>query len=289
MKIVPVERTQHHLVRFHAGDSLPETLIKHLRERQVTGGWLRLSGVLTDVEVRAFSSEIEGPGGTKRLTGQVQAVVLDGVIGVADGGVSVDLHVVLARETDRGLETIAGQLVHARVLGLEGSMTVLEDTVVPRGLDKTAGITLIRDEAIVTSAPAPQARPASPPTSASAAPQPVPSPAPSAPAAQAAPPAPSSWSDAIAASASQPPPRIPAAIARPPRPDDDSDEGPYPQAGDSAEHFAFGTCEILKSDGDRLHLRMKDGRIREIALEMLKVTPLPSDGPHARYRLARKG
>jgi hypothetical protein len=61
-----------------------------------------------------------------------------------------------------------------------------------------------------------------------------------------------------------------------------------PQAGDLAEHFAFGACEVLKSDGDRLHVRMKDGRIREIALEMLKVTALPPDGETQRYRLSRK-
>ena len=32
----------------------------------------------------------------------------------------------------------------------------------------------------------------------------------------------------------------------------------------------------MKSDGDRLHVRLgKDRRIKEIALEMLKVSPLP--------------
>ena len=35
---------------------------------------------------------------------------------------------------------------------------------------------------------------------------------------------------------------------------------------------------MLRSDGDRLHLRVgKDGRIREIALEMLRVTRLDDD------------
>ena len=46
---------------------------------------------------------------------------------------------------------------------------------------------------------------------------------------------------------------------------------------------------MIKSDGDRLHLKAaKDSRVREIALEMLKVTPLESDGPHRRFRLDRK-
>ena len=34
----------------------------------------------------------------------------------------------------------------------------------------------------------------------------------------------------------------------------------------------------MKSDGDRLHVRLgKDQRIKEIALEMLKVSPLPAE------------
>jgi hypothetical protein len=63
-----------------------------------------------------------------------------------------------------------------------------------------------------------------------------------------------------------------------------------PDAGDRCEHFAFGTCEVVKSDGDRLHLRLgKDGRIKEIALEMLKVTELPDDGaPGRRFKLERR-
>ena len=69
----------------------------------------------------------------------------------------------------------------------------------------------------------------------------------------------------------------------------ETEEQPTPQAGDIVEHFAFGTCEVLKSDGDRLHVKMeKDSRIREIALEMLRVTALPTTDDVARYRLDRK-
>ncbi len=66
-------------------------------------------------------------------------------------------------------------------------------------------------------------------------------------------------------------------------------EGPVPEAGDIVEHFAFGNCEVVKSDGDRLHLRIpKDGRIREIALEMLRVTPLDVEGTGRRFKLERR-
>jgi hypothetical protein len=68
-----------------------------------------------------------------------------------------------------------------------------------------------------------------------------------------------------------------------------NDEGPVPEAGDLVEHFAFGSCEVIKSDGERLHLRVgKDSRIREIALEMLRVTALPDQGTQRHFKLDRK-
>jgi hypothetical protein len=65
----------------------------------------------------------------------------------------------------------------------------------------------------------------------------------------------------------------------------------HPDEGDIVEHFAFGRCDVVKSDADRLHLRLgKDGRIKEIALAMLKVTPLdPVEGASGKhYKLDRK-
>jgi len=279
--MVSVARTQHLVLRMQPGDNLPDTLLAALRARKATGGFVSLSGVLADVELRAYSAELEGPGGTKRLTGAAEAIVLEGSFGVANGDVALDLRVVVARETDRGLETLGGQLVRARVVGLEGSMTILDDTIIPRAVDKSAGVRLLRDDAIVT-AVAPEGDPS----------QNVPPPPPSGPA---IPPPSPSWSDAVAASAGGAPARptgAPGTFAKPPRKIVESDDGPYPVAGDTVEHFAFGGCEVLKSDGDRLHVRMKDGRIREIAIEMLKVTPLGADpsgqGSSQRYRLDRK-
>lgn len=71
----------------------------------------------------------------------------------------------------------------------------------------------------------------------------------------------------------------------------EEEEQAVPEPGDLVEHFAFGRCEVVKTDGDRLHVRLgKDGRIKEIALEMLKVTPLAglegASGKH--YRLDRR-
>jgi hypothetical protein len=66
---------------------------------------------------------------------------------------------------------------------------------------------------------------------------------------------------------------------RPARPGKIEIDAPVPEPGDVVDHFAFGRCDVIKSDGDRLHLRVhKDGRVREIALEMLRVTPLVEPG-----------
>ena len=80
---------------------------------------------------------------------------------------------------------------------------------------------------------------------------------------------------------------MPQRLVRPTAPEVDT---LAPDAGDRVEHFAFGACDVIKSDGDRLHLRLgKDQRVKEIALEMLKVTELPDDGgPGKRYKLERR-
>jgi hypothetical protein len=57
------------------------------------------------------------------------------------------------------------------------------------------------------------------------------------------------------------------------------------------QHFAFGLCEVLTSDGDRLRIRDVGGprRVREVALSMLRVTgPTDSDGKRL-FHLERRG
>ncbi len=82
---------------------------------------------------------------------------------------------------------------------------------------------------------------------------------------------------------------MPQRIARPVQAETEDD--PVPEPGDTVEHFAFGRCEVVKSEGDRLHVRLgKDQRIKEIALEMLKVSALPVDEGQTtkHWKLARK-
>jgi hypothetical protein len=63
-----------------------------------------------------------------------------------------------------------------------------------------------------------------------------------------------------------------------------------PEPGDLVQHFAFGLCEVLMGDDERLKIRDVGGpgRIREIRLDMLRVTgPGEKDGKRL-FRLERR-
>ena len=70
---------------------------------------------------------------------------------------------------------------------------------------------------------------------------------------------------------------------------DDSVES-YPEEGDVVTHFQFGRCNVVYSDGERLRLQQdKDGRVREVALSMLRIgDPTMSEAGKREWELARK-
>jgi len=265
-----VSRTSHAVVfRLASGDALPDALIARLREAGVATGTLVAHGVLENVELRTFSPASRAFGASRSISGAVHALSIEGTIGLSEGTPQAVLRAVLSRETDAGVETLSGLVVSARVVALEVIVTSAQDLALPLVHDGRAGLALL-------DAGAPGAAPI--------APQPV---SPKPPAAE---PRANVWAEAVATSSAQPPlkPLGNAPLpARPPaRPAAVAVEGEqfFPEPGDEVQHFAFGRCEVLRSDGDRLHLKVgKDGRIREIALEMLKVTLLDED-PNTRPR-----
>ncbi|MCA9587469.1 MAG: DNA-binding protein [Myxococcales bacterium] len=274
---VSTTHARHLLMRLRRGDSLPDALLRELRDEVVLCGWLRASGVLSDVELSAFDGA--GMGAARKLSGPVHVVSMEGSVGLSEGDVSCSMRVVLARETDNGVETLAGELVRARIEALEVLVTAFDDVAATRRPDAGTTTWLI-DELSSTGSTAVVVD--KPRTSDVA---PAPSAIPEARASDLAPRAAGSQpslTPTLTTSAMPPKP------VRPPMPD--LDDEPFPDAGDFVEHFHFGRCEVIKSDGDRLHLRLgKEGRIKEIALEMLKVTRLDTpEGEPAVYRLDRK-
>jgi hypothetical protein len=81
-----------------------------------------------------------------------------------------------------------------------------------------------------------------------------------------------------------------AAAARRLRAAERDDAQPLPEPGDLVRHFAFGLCEVLMAEDDRLKIRDLDGpgRIREIRTDMLVVRgPTDQDGKSL-FQLERK-
>lgn len=69
----------------------------------------------------------------------------------------------------------------------------------------------------------------------------------------------------------------------------DSDE--YPEPGDLVTHFHFGECTVIESDGERIRLRQgPEGRVREVALSMLRIDPPTVDAETGKrhFELRRK-
>ena len=245
------EKVRHLVIRASEGDVLPDGLMEALRQEGVASGWVRATGVLADVSLRAYASGADGLGAARLIAGLLQAVTVEGSVGIVDGASSCSLSAVLARETSLGLETFAGQLVRARTVALEIFVTGFDD---PRAVTSTSSpgwsaVLVASADADRPSNPARQVRPA--PHAPHAQPVPMPS--------------------------------------RPVRPEVDLDVL-APEAGDVVDHFAFGRCDVVKSDGDRLHLRIhKDGRVREIALEMLRVIGLSDENEKPRrFKLERR-
>lgn len=72
---------------------------------------------------------------------------------------------------------------------------------------------------------------------------------------------------------------------------EEDEEPSRPERGDLVRHFAFGLCEVLQDTGDRLKLRDLHGagRIREIAIDMLVISPAPDHNGKRVFKLTRKG
>jgi hypothetical protein len=161
----------------------------------------------------------------------------------------------LARATDVGIEVLGGVLVQARSAGVSLSL-------------QKAG-----------NAPMVPARVVGPPAAEAEAPAASPAQAVGSPTQASA----SVWVAAAAANAR--------ARARDAREADEVEQEHFPEAGDLVEHFAFGRCDVLTADGERLRIRDVGGpgRVREVSLAMLKVTgPTESNGKRL-FRLVRKG
>jgi len=164
------------------------------------------------------------------------------------------LSITLARHTDAGIELLGGVLVRARS---QGVALFIQPTVAQSPRDPA-----VRREVVAVvppSAPAPVTQ-AAPAPSGAPAPEPPPT---------------RTWAEVAAASEAA-----------------EEEEGDsLPERGDLVDHFAFGLCDVIKADGDRLQIRdvKGSGRILEVVLSALKVMPPRKQGNKRCFRLQRRG
>lgn len=270
MKVIEAHRTRHLVLRLDRGDELPLAIVRALEESDVKSAWLTGFGTLEMAEIAVFDARQRTYSKARRFEPGGDVVSLHGNAAQLDGSPCVRLFATLARETEAGLQLVAGELMTARAFAVELCVTVIEDASLARVADdRTGQLALVRGSVAQVAEPAPQAR-ASTPRS---------------PSEQTSP---SIVEMARAALGSEPP--HPLAPPKRERPQEDFAET-YPEVGDMATHFHFGECKIISSDGDKIRLQqLKDLRVREVALSALR-TELVSEDPetHQRsFRLLRK-
>ncbi len=296
MKVIEATRTRHVVLRLDRGEELPQALARALEEASVKAGWIEGFGTLDAAELAVLDPRHRSYAKARRFESGGDVVSLSGNVSLLDGTTCVRLFATIARETDAGLDIVAGELLWARAFSVEVHVTAFEDAGLSRVADERTGLpALVRPSGVApgSAGQAAEIRPRSAiddHSHAGAVPGPA---AGAAPRANSPRPADStlpSIVDMARAALNERPDNAPLAPPRRERPADDPTEM-YPEVGDTAIHFHFGECKIISSDGDKIRLQQgKDLRVREVALSALK-TELVSEDPetHKRvFRLLRK-
>jgi predicted DNA-binding protein with PD1-like motif len=297
MNVTEAQKIRHLLIRLDPGDELHASLSRALDEAQAESAFITGVGALEAAEIALYDQATKSYGRARRIEGGCEVVSLSGNAALLDGAPTVRLSAVLARETELGLETFAGQLVWARAFSLELDVTAFDDVRLHRVADERTGLPALAArpvvvEASATAHPAPAA-PAAPTAPVHRPPVVTSAPEPHVVAAPSPPPAPAHHHvSAIPLPAPASPPLGDGPVVPAHRPMRARDEPEtYPELGDSVNHFHFGDCTVVGSDGDRIKLRQdgKDGRVREVALAMLKVgAPTTTADGRRHFMLLRK-
>ncbi|MGK3960277.1 PPC domain-containing DNA-binding protein [Sorangium sp. So ce118] len=301
MNVLEARRARHLIIRLDRGEELPAALVRALDEAEARAGWIEGAGSLEQAEIALFDQASRTYAKTRVLDGPCDVVALSGSIALQQGETSLRLSATLARESGVGLQLAAGELVWARVYGLELRVTAFDDLPLVRVFDDRTGLMQLTAQS--TTLPAivgepPRAAPpgqAAEPTRA-APPVQAAEPTRAAPPAQAAEPTRAVVTPAPAAEPTRAAPAAaavePSAVPLPQRPvRRRQEEEAYPEVGDNVTHFHFGECTVISSDGERIRLRQeRDGRVREVSLTMLRIEPPTVDPTTGKkqFRLARK-
>ena len=283
------------LFTLEPGDDVVDSIQKAFGSLGVESAYVTGHGEAEDVEIGVFNAS--GGRSAQRLKGSVDVI---GLLGRIDRS-GAELRVMAARHGSSGSEVVGGLLTSAtavsmffhlsglpaaakqKSVGVESSRPA---AVVPVPADPPAAqaqaAPVVRSQARVAAPPplVPAAAiPAAPPETLDTLPSATREPATSpmqtpAPLITPPPPPPPVALPAPPAPNLSPAP-VPGAIPIPARPQRKSvDVDNYPEENDLVNHFAFGRCIVLASDGERLKLQQEpSGKVREVAVSMLRIDP----------------
>jgi hypothetical protein len=287
MKTKRIETVDHRLLILERGDRWPDCLVEVLEKSGLTSGTFRGAAVLRDVEVRTLDAQSGTREGGRRLEGPIEAVVMDGAFGLTRGNLAVTTRAVLALRDSFGERITAGSLESARIDGGEVLVAAFSGTDIVRTMRSDAGVWLFQLEAETAGAPAARGRererdederkPARVPAATGQATS-------------------SGWAALAEASEATPPAPSPREGARPAPLKAPaharalaSDDEPIVEQGAVVDHFSFGEGDVLKSDGERVHVRFeRDGRIREFSLGVLRVTAAGTRRGKPYFKIAKR-
>jgi predicted DNA-binding protein with PD1-like motif len=309
MNVIESRRVRHLILRVDRGEEIPTALLRALDQAEARAGWIQGAGSLEAAEVALFDQPSRSYGRARRIDAPCDVISLSGNIALLDGAGLLRLTATLSRETELGLHVFAGELVWARAYALELHVTAFDDVALVRSFDERTGLALLREGASDRTAGASATdRPggagaadrafgagaadrafgagAADRAFGAGAAHSEPPRAPSEPARAPSEPArPFASASTAPIADAQSSPALPARHARP-----REDVEHYPEVGDLVTHFHFGECSVLSSDGDRIRLRQeRDGRVREVALTMLRIeSPTTDEAGRRHFRLTRK-
>lgn len=274
------------------------------RARGVRSGEVRGYGVVEAAELRELDASTGAWGATRRVAGPATLVQLVGTIADREGKVDVAASCSLVEGTGEGQRVVGGSLLHARAYSVELVIESFDDVVVRRSLDAGTGLERWSDAEAITqplgkpdsarsqsgARPSlPASRSATPsgtsfgnavirPVEPTAAREPATSPSPAAAPPAAAPPAPPaagspSWSDVVAAAEEN-------------EPDPAGPVEEHLRAGDIIEHTKFGRCDVERIEGDYefAQVRLRNGRLVRLSLDVIQLVRDGMDGDRRRYR-----
>ena len=287
MNVIESHRSRSLIVRLERGEELPAALLRALGEVEARSAWITGGGSLEVAEVTVYDQLSREFDRTRKIDTPSGVVSLTGNVALEGGALSLRLSVVLARETDLGMQLLAGQLVSGRAFSLELCVVAFDDVSLVRAPDERTGLSVLTAQKGALPRVS-EARPLAPAAASSPPAPPAPQNAAYAPQAPAAPaPAPARAAEAPQYPPPSPPTETPVLPQKPSQRRDEPET--YPEVGDAVMHFHFGECTVISSDGDRIRLRQdRDGRVREVALAMLRIEPPTMHDGKRSFKLSRK-